>query len=76
MVRVKYFKYAISGILVGIFIVPIVFNWLAIPLFDQVLYMLFGEPDNPLSISLAIIFTLGIITLAILLPISRKKADT
>ena len=72
----KNLKYAILGILVGMFIVPMVFNWLAMPLFDQVLYMLFGEPDNPLSISLAIIFTLGIITLAILLPISRKKANS
>ena len=72
----KNLKYAILGILIGLFIVPMVFKWLAIPLFDQVLYMLFGEPDNPLSISLAIIFTLGIITLAILLPISRKKANS
>ncbi|MDN4492832.1 hypothetical protein [Ureibacillus aquaedulcis] len=68
-------KHAVLGILTGLFIIPIIDNWLGLR-FDHLLYKLFGEPDNPLSVSLSFIFTLCLIAIVILLPLSRKKAKT
>ncbi|MDI7742021.1 hypothetical protein QMK38_08395 [Lysinibacillus fusiformis] len=70
----KNIKYLLLGVLTGLIIYPLVFNWLGIPTFDKLLYKLFGNPDNPLSFILALIFCIGLICL-ILLPIFRKNAE-
>lgn len=59
----KYTWYFVSGILVGVLILPTIFQWLGIPTLDQLLYMIFGEPNVMNGIFVVVMAIIAIILL-------------
>jgi len=63
LVEKKHIWYFVSGILVGIIIIPIIFQWLGIPTFDRLLYMIFGEANVGNGIFVIVMTIIAIILL-------------
>ncbi|WP_188456686.1 hypothetical protein [Virgibacillus oceani] len=56
----KYFLFRIAGLLIGLFILLPILNWIGLPTYENLLIRLFGEA-NGLNITLALLFSIVVI---------------
>ena len=72
MRKKNYILYFLIGIIVGMFLVIPLLEWLGIPSFASVLVYVFGEPDEANKIVVSLLFLL-VIFLIVLFPFRKYK---
>lgn len=72
MVKKNYILYFFTGMIVGMFLVIPLLEWLGMPSFANVLFNLFGEPDEANKIVVSLLLLL-VIFLIVLFPFRKYK---